>query len=84
MTHDGQIVVSNSGANNLMPDTSDLSSLAAAAETHEGMVSELRGQFLNGFSSGLPDFSSNTGKNTPNGNKMYQMTVNTPNVHNIY
>jgi hypothetical protein len=52
MTHDGQhVVLSNSEGhldddnsashlqeNSVMPDTSDLSSLAAAAETHEGMV----------------------------------------------
>jgi hypothetical protein len=43
MTHDGQIVVSGNSTSHhqeetIMPDTSDLSSLAAAAETHEGMV----------------------------------------------
>ena len=38
MTHDGQhIVVSHHDG--ILPDTSDLSSLAAAAETHDGMVS---------------------------------------------
>ena len=48
MTHDGQhIVVGNHDDHSLMPDTSDLSSLAAAAETHEGMV---KIENFNGFS----------------------------------
>ena len=47
MTHDGHIVVSGNSASHhqeetIVPDTSDLSSLAAAAETHEGMVRSIR------------------------------------------
>ena len=40
MTHDGQhIMVSHHDG--MLPDTSDLSSLAAAAEAHDGMVRHL-------------------------------------------
>ena len=42
MTHDGQhIMVSHHDG--MLPDTSDLSSLAAAAEAHDGMVRHLLG-----------------------------------------